>query len=96
MDAAHIPPRVLDVIRDVARTHNVSVDSVLSPSRLKRFVVPRQQAMWRVRAMRWPVIRGHPSYPQIGRWFNRDHTTILHAVRKVSEEVCLAPEDVAA
>jgi chromosomal replication initiation ATPase DnaA len=40
-------------------------------------------AMRRVREMKWGI--GHPSYPQIGEWFGRDHTTVLAGVRRADE-----------
>lgn len=39
---------------------------------------PRQVAMYLARTL------GGRSYPEIGRWFNRDHTTAMHAYRRIS------------
>ncbi len=96
MDIAHIPPRVAAVIREVAEAHQVSVESLLIKSRRHGLDAARAEAMWRVRALYWPHMgRFRPSYPMIGRWFGRDHTSVINAVSKVSVENCLSPDDVA-
>lgn len=62
----------------VARFFGVKVTDLKGPRRTKQVVVPRQIAMY--------LARKHTnlSLPEIGRRFgNRDHTTVLHAVRKV-------------
>ncbi len=96
-DINRIPARVLDVIRSVAAEHGLSVEDLIGPRRFHKFVQARHEAMWRVRAMVWPCgwgWRRWPSYPQIGRWFNRDHTTVILGVRAWSELVLLSPDDV--
>jgi len=62
----------------VARFFGVKVQDLKGPRRTRQVVVPRQIAMY--------LTREHTglSLPEIGRRFgNRDHTTVLHAVRKV-------------
>lgn len=34
----------------------------------------------------WLGHRQHFSYPQLGRWCKRDHTTVLHCVRRVERQ----------
>ncbi len=56
----------------------VAVDDVLSERRTANVVLPRQIAMYLTKAL---TLR---SLPEIGRRFGgRDHTTVLHAVRKI-------------
>ena len=51
-------------------------------SRTRRFLRPRQVAMYLARAL-----TDH-SLPEIGRWFGgRDHTTVLHAVGRLREDL---------
>lgn len=65
------------IIAEVAQKHGVSYDELISDRRQKRMIAPRFEAYWRC-ARETPA-----SYPQIGRAFgNRDHTTILHGVRR--------------
>ncbi len=61
----------------VAEEFVISIDELLSTDRAVMFVEPRQIAMY----LAW--ICRLKSLPEIGRLFNRDHTTVLHAVRKV-------------
>jgi chromosomal replication initiator protein len=67
------------LVEDAAREAGVSIAAILGPSSRQDLARPRMRAM----------ARAHVDYgfslPQIGRVFNRHHTTVLHAVRKCSE-----------
>jgi len=65
----------------VAASHGVSPADVLGPVRVRYLVHARQELAWRMRNARDAHGRPRFSMPQIGAWMNRDHTTILHAVR---------------
>ncbi len=70
---------ISEIQRVVARHHSLSVSQLISRSNSPRIVVPRQIAMYLCKKL----TKG--SLPQIGRAFgNRHHTTVLHAVRKIS------------
>lgn len=70
--------RVEDIQRLVARHYNVSKTELLSNRRTRTIVKPRQVAMYLAKVMT------PRSLPEIGRRFGgRDHTTVLHAVRKI-------------
>jgi chromosomal replication initiator protein len=70
--------KIEDIQRIVARHYNVSRADVLSARRTHTVVRPRQIAMYLAKVM---TLR---SLPEIGRRFGgRDHTTVLHAVRKI-------------
>ena len=64
---------VLDIVVETARVFEVTTKDILSNSRKQRFVQPRQVAMY--------VARHYTamSFPELGRAFGRDHTTIQHA-----------------
>lgn len=66
------------IIMAVAETHEITGRDITGTARVDRLVRPRQQVCWIARA------EGRYSLLQIGRVLNRDHTTILHAVRKVA------------
>jgi chromosomal replication initiator protein len=69
-----------DIQKVVARHFNVSRQDLLSNRRTRVIVRPRQIAMFLAKSMT------PRSLPEIGRHFGgRDHTTVLHAVRKVEE-----------
>ncbi|WP_353646066.1 chromosomal replication initiator protein DnaA [Mesorhizobium sp. WSM2239] len=72
--------RIEDIQRIVARHYNVSKTELLSNRRTRTIVKPRQIAMYLAKVMT------PRSLPEIGRRFGgRDHTTVLHAVRKIED-----------
>lgn len=71
--------KIEDIQRVVARQYNVSRTDLLSSRRTANVVRPRQVAMYLAKTL---TLR---SLPEIGRRFGgRDHTTVLHAVRKIT------------
>jgi hypothetical protein len=64
------------LVEDAAREAGCTVAQMLGPQH--RFAPYRHQAMKRAHDDGY-------SLPQIGRAFNRDHTTVVYAVRKCSE-----------
>ncbi|MCC6734876.1 MAG: chromosomal replication initiator protein DnaA [Bauldia sp.] len=72
--------RIEDIQKVVSRHFNVSKADLLSSRRTRTIVRPRQIAMHLSKVMT------PRSLPEIGRRFGgRDHTTVLHAVRKIEE-----------
>lgn len=83
--------KIEDIQRIVSKHYNVTKADLLSARRTRTIVRPRQIAMYLAKVMT------PRSLPEIGRRFgNRDHTTVLHAVRKIEEmaraDVSLAQE----
>jgi chromosomal replication initiator protein len=83
--------RIEDIQRLVARQYNVSRSDLLCSRRTANVVRPRQVAMYLAKIL---TLR---SLPEIGRYFGgRDHTTVLHAVRKmdalIATDTALAEE----
>jgi chromosomal replication initiator protein len=83
--------RIEDIQRLVARQYNVSRSDLLCSRRTANVVRPRQVAMYLAKIL---TLR---SLPEIGRRFGgRDHTTVLHAVRKmdalIATDIALAEE----
>jgi len=77
---AHEPKRVKidDIQKLVASHYNVSRADIVSSRRTANVVLPRQVAMYLSKALT------PRSLPEIGRRFGgRDHTTVIHAVRKI-------------
>jgi chromosomal replication initiator protein len=78
--------RIEDIQRVVARHYSIPKTDLVSARRTQAIVRPRQIAMFLAKVMT------PRSLPEIGRRFGgRDHTTVLHAVRKIDE---LAKTDV--
>lgn len=74
--------KIEDIQRIVCKQYNVSKADLLSSRRTRTVVRPRQIAMYLSKTMT------PRSLPEIGRRFgNRDHTTVLHAVRKIEDMI---------
>ena len=72
--------RIEDIQRVVAKHYNVSRQELVSNRRTRVIVKPRQIAMYLSKTLT------PRSFPEIGRRFGgRDHTTVLHAVRKIED-----------
>jgi chromosomal replication initiator protein len=72
--------KIEDIQKLVASHYNVSRSDILSERRTAAVVKPRQIAMYLAKVL---TLR---SLPEIGRRFGgRDHTTVLHAVRKIEK-----------
>jgi chromosomal replication initiation ATPase DnaA len=71
------PQSAKEIITQVALRYGFRYSEIIGPSRNKAVVIARHQAMVEVRKRK-------PDYsvPMIARAFNRDHTTILHALNK--------------
>lgn len=79
-------PLIGAIQRAVAKHYGVTRDEIISQRRPARVVRPRQVAMYLSREMTLH------SLPSIGRAFGgRDHTTVLHAIRKMEALVSVDP-----
>ena len=71
------------MIEAVSAESGVHVRDLLGPYRARRISAVRFDLMARLRALDW---NGRaPSYPMIGRWIGRDHSTVIHGVRRHAE-----------
>ena len=70
--------KIEDIQKLVASHYNVTKADIVSARRTANVVRPRQIAMYLAKTLT------PRSLPEIGRRFGgRDHTTVLHAVRKI-------------
>ena len=77
------PVTMASIVAHVAAAHRLPVADLMGRSRLKVVVVARQEAMWRIRQVMWADgVTPRYSLPQIGRYFSRDHTTVIHACQR--------------
>lgn len=75
-----------DIQRKVAAFYNIRPADILSPRRARPLARPRQVAMYLSK------ILTEFSLPDIGRKFGgRDHTTIIHGIRKIEELMAADP-----
>jgi chromosomal replication initiation ATPase DnaA len=70
------------IVADVAAERGVPVSVLMGRSRLKRDVRVRQEAIWRCREVRQDDGRPRYALQQIGQFFKRHHTTIIHACKR--------------
>ena len=69
-----------EIQRKVAEHYNIRLSDMIGPKRVRTIARPRQIAMYLAKNM---TTR---SFPEIGRRFGgRDHTTIMHGIRKIEE-----------
>ncbi len=69
-----------EIQRKVAEHYNVRLSDMIGPKRVRTIARPRQVAMYLAKQL---TTR---SLPEIGRRFGgRDHTTIMHGIRKIEE-----------
>ena len=71
---------VEEIQRKVAEHYNIRMSDLIGPKRVRSFARPRQVAMYLAKTLT------SRSLPEIGRRFGgRDHTTVIHGVKKVEE-----------
>ena len=69
-----------EIQRKVAEHYNIRLSDLIGPKRVRNIARPRQVAMYLAKQLT------PRSLPEIGRRFGgRDHTTIMHGVRKIEE-----------
>ena len=72
--------RIDDILRTVSKHYGVNRGDLLSGRRNRSIMRPRQIGMYLAKLLT------SRSLPEIGRRFgNRDHTTVLHAIRKIEQ-----------
>ena len=80
-----LPPQVKSyergrhIIAQVSADLGVTVPDMISDGRLEPVMLARRQAMWLI------ARDTQMSLPAIGKLFNRDHTTVLHAIRREND-----------
>ena len=77
---------MMDVLRQVAAQYGTTPDVIRGVGRAREIVVPRQVAQYLIREL-----TDH-SLPEIGQFFGRDHSTVMHAISKVTEQIPKDPE----
>ena len=79
---AERPAVTMEYIREVVAAHfKISVEEMHGKKRAQKIVLPRQIAMYLSRKIM------DVSVLDIGKFFGRDHSTVIHACNKISGEV---------
>lgn len=63
------------ILERVALLHDVTIEDITGPSRVRHICIARWDAMRQMRDRKL-------STPRIGQLLNRDHTTVLHGLRR--------------
>lgn len=71
--------RRMAIIAEVAECHGLAVDDMTGTARTRDIVAARWEAMARIRTEFGDTL------PMIGRLFNRDHTTVVHGLKRYEE-----------
>ncbi|MGJ8622998.1 MAG: chromosomal replication initiator protein DnaA [Yoonia sp.] len=75
---------VEEIQRKVSEHYNIRLSDMIGPKRVRNYARPRQIAMYLAKQMT------SRSLPEIGRRFGgRDHTTVMHGVRRIEELMAL-------
>jgi chromosomal replication initiator protein len=69
------------IIKAVADFFNLTMEDIVSHTRRREIVEPRQIAIYLLRDI------SDLSYPYIGEKLGRDHTTAIHSYEKISQEI---------
>ena len=79
-------PMMISMMKLAAKEMNIEERMLWSPKRQKEFVQIRQMLMWIFRA-------NYPQIPlrMISELFQRDHATILHAIKQVDSSISTDP-----
>jgi len=78
----NVTVRMSVVLKMAHRYFGMPIEEIVSHRRSLKYIVPRQVTVYVARKLT------DLSTPQVGKWFgNRDHSTIVHACKKVEDEI---------
>ena len=79
---------IVNVIAPIAKKHFVTVDAIMSNSRVHHIVAARDEAMFALYPEHIPTLT------RTGRVFGRDHSTVVQALRRYKHRVGIRDDDV--
>ena len=74
-------PTMKAITERFAEDRGLSVGELRGPSRYRYVAWPRQELMWMLRR------QGLWTFPQIARFFSKDHSTVIHSCRAHQERM---------
>lgn len=75
-------PRIVDIQQSVSRYYGLSMTDMVADRRSPKYSHPRQLAMYMARTLT------NNTLPAIGRRFgDRDHSTVIHAIKCVEKRM---------
>jgi hypothetical protein len=103
----HENPIFLEIVINTASVCNIEPNELMSKSRKRQIVTARQMAIHRIHGLtRCMPYATRPSLFEIGRYFGKDHTTVLHSIdtvngllryenlKKLYDDVCLSTQHI--
>jgi chromosomal replication initiator protein len=76
------PESIENIQKEVCKYFKIKISDIRSKKRIKSFSEPRQIAMYLCRKI------SRDSYPEIGKRFGgKDHSTVIHAVKKIEKRI---------
>lgn len=79
--------QISDILSDVAARHRTTVDLIKGDCRYSEVVRARQEVMYRLRGLLRPDGSHRLSLPRIGQILNRDHTTVIHGMKRHARRI---------
>ena len=79
-------PSAEKILQEVSAYYNVDAEKVKGKARSKDVAFPRQMAMYMMRQL------SQMSMPDIGKFFDRDHTTVLYGLERVETSLREDPQ----
>ena len=73
--------KIIEIINSILRTFQITRDELVGKRRTRRLVRARHYTCYMLRK------QTNLSYTEIGRIFNRHHSSIIHGVQKVGREL---------
>ncbi|EGD54558.1 chromosomal replication initiator protein DnaA [Gordonia neofelifaecis] len=80
-DSGPMDVSAASIVAVTADFYDLSVDDLCGPSKVRALTLPRQISMYLCRELT------DLSLPKIGETFDRDHTTVMHADKKIRKEM---------
>jgi hypothetical protein len=77
------PETMKEIVLDVLKSFNgITFDLIISHRRSSGLILPRFLSVYMVKKY-----KPSKSLPELGRFFKRDHTSILHAINRIQEKI---------
>lgn len=80
INVPRMPKWIKQLMFELCLEHKIHPDDLVSHKRHKRLAMARREFCY------WMYTEHKQSLSAIGRWINKDHTTVLYAVRAAAEE----------
>ena len=97
----------LEIVINTASVCGIEPNELMSKSRKRTIVTARQMAIHRIHFLSRPMPNAtRPSSGEIGRYFGKDHTTVLHSIdtvngllrydnlKRLYDDICLATQHI--